>query len=315
MRFVLLVSLVVGCTFGRADPPPPAVLDTVPVVSEPLEGVVVEPRPGTCDFRGGTITEESTRCEVETTRFYVVSQVLYPEVSLVGGVERTAGLDLDGMETTGDSFDSGCGVPDFTSLDGAFGGIDNQGAALGPTFDAILDSGGLDATARTAIAEGRFGAVIEIRNWNETAEDTCVDVFVYEATIEEPVLDTFGRLTRDQIVVLSSGPRRYGYGHVRSGELRTGLGGFPVPQPFMADLHNAHLRLQLTDARAAGLVVGELPVDTGAASIACRSEDDALAALVRSTAESVADLRPDADGVCTSLSWGVNIEAVRAVVE
>lgn len=310
---MLLVSLVVGCTFGRADPPPPAVLDTVPVVSEPLEGVVVEPRPGTCDFRGGTITEESTRCEVEATRFYVVSQVLYPEVSLVGGVERTAGLDLDGTHSpTGDwRTDPGCTVHDFVSPDGMFGGIDNQGASLQPTLDRLVD-GGVDATAREAIAEGRFGAVIEIRNWNETADDRCVDVFVYDAIVDEPVLES-GRLALDQTVIVTSAPRRFGYGHVRAGELRTGLGGFPIPQPLMADLHNAHLRLQLSETSAVGLAVGELPIDTGVGAITCSVELDEE--LVRSTAESVADLRPDADGVCTSLSWGVNIEAVRAVVE
>lgn len=313
---VFVPPLLLGCgdddgsidSSVDADAGPAALpLDTVP--SGEIGDIPTEPRPDTCDFRGGSGSTAPDACSGETSAWFFVSRFEFTEAEIVDGVRRLVGFDLDGVHSEGGRDESGCGVRDGVSLDGVYGGVDNEGASLVPSVDMILTSD-LRTTAETAIAEGRFGVLVELRHWNGTGDDDCVDVVVHEAfpvtTLE---LDASGAPIAGQSFALQNEPRAFVGETLVANELRADLGGFPVPQPFMMDLQSAHLRLQWDGTRFIGVVAGELPADTVAASLACREERlpaDVLMDLTRD----LSDLRPDTDGECRGISWAFRIATV-----
>lgn len=314
----MLFVLAFGCSFSTDEPevmpPRPAMRDSIP--SGPAIDPVVEPLPGTCDFRGNSGAEETDRCTGGRSVAFVVNGLRYPDVRVERGVEMTAGFDLDGRDSSRDDAE-GCFFEDFVSPDGRFGGIDNQAAPLKPSFDAFLRAP-LSVLFDEAAREGRFLTVIELAHVDGPNDD-CVEVSVFDAEARDPLrIDDAGRLEAGQTFVVTQ-PRSYLNARIVEGELRADRGGFPLPRPFLADVHHAHLRLQLDDTQAGGLVAGELPVDTAVASLRCRlerelAEDAVPFDVLEATAVSVADLRPNEFGECQGISWTVEIDAVAATV-
>ena len=318
---VLITLLALGC--GDSDAPidsavdadaGPAALprDTVP--SGQIGDVPSEPRAGTCDFRGGSGAAEADACTGEASAWFFVSRFEFSEPETVDGELRVLGFDLDDVHSHGGRDPSGCGVRDAVSLDGMHGGVDNTGALLVPSVDMILTSD-LRTTAETAIAEGRFGILIELRHWNGTGDDDCVDVVVHEAVPVAPLeLDASGAPIGGQSFAIQNEPRVFVGETLVADELRADLGGFPVPQPFMMDLQSAHLRLQWLGTRFIGVVAGDLPAETVAASLFCREERLPMDVLMRITSD-VSDLRPsDAEADCLGISWAFRIATVDARV-
>lgn len=320
MRFASVLSFVLAIACGDDDSsvdaavdggPGARPLDTVP--SGEVGDLPSEPRPDTCDFRGGSGSTDPDACTGEMSAWFFVSRFEFTEAEVVDGERRLVGFDLDGVHSDGSADGLGCRKRDGISLDGEYAGVDNEGAALVPSVDMILTSD-LRTTAQTAIAEGRFGVLIELRHWNGTGDDDCVDVVVHEAfpvtTLE---LDASGAPTAGQTFAIQNAPRAFVGETFVGSELRADLGGFPVPQPFMMDLQSAHLRLLWDGIRLIGVVAGDLPAETVAASLACREERLPFDVLMDLTGD-LADLRPDADGDCRGISWAFRIATVDATI-
>ena len=246
--------------------------------------------------------------------YFFVSRVTFPELVIREDERnRAAGFDLDGVDSDGSAEGAGCRQRDVVSLDGRFGGVDNQGAALVPTLDSVLTTD-LATTAATAIGEGRFGVLVELRHWNVTANDDCVDVIVHQASPVAPLdLDPDGAPRPGQSFVAEGMPRHFVNERMEDGELRADSGGFPVPQPFMSDLQSAHLRLQWDGAQMSGVVAGDLPASLAVATLFCR-EPRIPESVLDDILTSVADLRPDSEGGCEGISWAFEIETVSALL-
>jgi len=308
LRFVIPM-LASGCVFGAdAEPEPePPREPEIPLSS--TAPVATASPDDECDFLGGSGAADIDRCTGGETFVFAVSAHSIGREDPAG---IAPGFDRDGHDTDPDD-EAGCGHPDFRSPDGRTG-IDNQLATLAPTYESAFGAD-VQSEVADAIASGGYGIVIEVAHWDGTPDDECVDVVVYEARPREvPALDEDGRIAPGQLYapVPRSHRRRFEEASVRGGVLRAGLGGFPLP-PFRIDVFSAHLEAEITPAGLRGVVAGELPVEGFAAQMGC----DVVAPpeFLRTLLDSVADLRPDDDGVCRSLSGAVVIAAVPAVLE
>lgn len=98
------------------------------------------------------------------------------------------GFDLDGF-TTVEGGTTGCGIPDYTSPDGAVG-IDNSFA---PVLPALENVGGdaLDPLVQASIDDGSLLLLIEMAGLDDPAEDDCVDLHVQRG-IGPPAIGTNG---------------------------------------------------------------------------------------------------------------------------
>jgi len=293
------------------DPAPEPTPDPDPEPSDDPPGAPPEPRPGTCDFRGGDTGPVGDRCEPEGSRFFLVSQQSF---SRVNG-DLTFGFDLDGRDSD-ESDPLGCFSADHTGFDGVRG-IDNVlGRDIG-LLESVTDSN-LDEGLHRAIEEGQLVTVLELRNLSGSSEDDCVDLYLHDGRYPSgrPVLDADGVPAPSQEVVLLEGTsRHFAAAHVVDGVLRASGGAFPMGidisgGKFLIDIQAAELAVDL--ALGNGLAGGELYVRDFVRGAEC-SLIPFPPDLVDSVLTGAADLRPLSSGECAAFSVQMLFSQVAAI--
>lgn len=255
---------------------------------------------------------------------FVANDVVIPDVALMGGVEVANGFDID--DRVSDTSDvQGCQIPDFTAPDGREG-IDNQLASLKPTLDGFID-GGLDATIETALADGDLILLMELTGAESTDDATVMLNLYLGQTVDggPPMLDG-GMIAAGQTFNLDpasvngdgspmvSVPASTVAGAVQAGPIDIPL-AFPLDETttLTLNIRSASVSADVTaGALANGLIGGELIIDELITTVMAIGGDLPIE-VIQSTLESVADLSPDGDGVCQSLSVGIEFGAVDAV--
>ena len=242
------------------------------------------------------------------------------------GVEIADGFDVDGRVS--DETDAeGCNIPDFTGTDGRMG-VDNQLASLKPTLDSFID-GGLDATISESLADGSIILLMELTGADST-EDDSVSLNILLGQVPgggTPMLGADGKLAAGQTFdvdpasvdasgnALVSVPARMEDGQLIAGPLDLPL-SIPVDATTVLTLNirQAGVEANVVDgALTSGLIGGELIIMELIDTVIAIGGDGVPIDVVRSTLESVADLSPDVDGICQSLSIGMVFGGVDAI--
>ena len=242
IRFVLTCLLLTAhCARPESSPEP----DSTPPPPLPLETMrlgpaVTAPRVDGCPTYGG-LGASGDRCDPEGESVYLVIE----ELGLThfrgetNEETRAPGWDRDGLDNRfgleGVPHYSGCWADDFASLDGMTGGIDNQSAGLGwlvavsPRPDPILDD--LVRLPERMHRRGQYGAVLEIRNWNGTLTDECIELSVLNARLPQDAREA-ETLDFDEVEIAEPALRRsFGAARIERGTLRAELGAFPLHWP------------------------------------------------------------------------------------
>jgi hypothetical protein len=250
-----------------------------------------------------------------TTYAYIVSAGDVPEVTSDG---FAVGFDLDGRISDGTGPDC-IDALDFTSPISGDPGVDDQLASnLVPLFAGELPEG-IAGAFRDAIASGQTLLVLEVNGVDGFVNDPLVSVHVFYAETESgalPMVDASGQLVPGQSFRVAD-DLGTSAGAISGGRLRTTIpmlalrlafGGAPIAVPIVGLRYEADISATaLTNGEAGGrvevapvvavLVAAGLPVDEP---------------LVRAVAQPDLDL--DAAGECASISAGLTLEAVEAVV-
>ncbi len=243
---------------------------------------------------------------------YVISALRAPRPD---ESDRVVGLDLD--DRVSDEDDAlGCGHPDFVGIDGT-PGVDNEFSTLVPALDAALGES-LDDALRERIFFGEFLFLVELVPPPAGSGPTTVEAGLGALTTESghPDLDPRGKLLPEQTYARVE-PAHSGPASV-SPELLDAPLGEVVLQPFS----DGTLPLRIVDARllvpfadgtpSRGALVGHLDIEdliVRAPLINGGHTDN------RAQLEGLADLDPDSDGVCQSISIAVEVELVRARID
>lgn len=283
---VLLVSLgAVGCTGWEGEPAPRA----------------------DCSETGDTMGA-------------VVTRITYGELVGEGVAE---GLDLDGHDTA-EGEEAGCYKQDFISPDGRRG-IDNQLAKLLPVVDEVVGAENLDALLEGAIANGQLLIMLAVAGVDDPVNDDCVDLKL-GAGLGTPFLDTEGNYVPyqtfgfDERETPSSAIVK---ARIEDGVVVAEAGRVVLPvtildADFDLDLAFAGVRLDVeADPLGGGL---HLSGWLGGGVVVKDFEDivsgltvgaDVVGAIVP-LLSGLADLEPDADGVCQRVSAAFEFETTPA---
>ncbi len=262
---------------------------------------------------GGPVGEPLS-CGVEPCAF-VISALRPPRMDADG---RVVGVDLDGhVSDEGDA--RSCGHADFVAPDGTVG-VDNQFVLMASTFETAVGESVGDGLAR-AIGRGDFLFAVTLAAV-ESTEDPNVRVEAGPTMLVgdgEPGLDADGQLQPDQDLAWLDAPTT-GEGSIADGRLDAPIGDMQlvwVLDDITSDafpLNDVRLRAPIgMDGLGTGLLVGRIVIDDVIASLA--PSPDPGDSLIRNALEDVADLEPNADGVCQAISVAFEVELVRARIE
>lgn len=218
------------------------------------------------------------------------------------------GFDLDGLVSDGESV-SGCMQPDYLSPDGT-PGIDNQ-------FSILVNS---DTTIGPRLEAGEFLLLVEV----STGADSFQHVDLYQGLVPEG-----GALERDDDGRVSAGQTfdvdSESVDPAGDAWLSLGwCGGSGGPVNLVVPLEQG-VRFEITlrdsvmafdvvdDALVRGVLGGSIDIEEMVAVVVLAGGDALPVDLVRSTLLSVADLEPDSEGACQSLSAAFEFSGVAAV--
>jgi hypothetical protein len=226
------------------------------------------------------------------------------------------GFDLDGLQS--DEYDpGGCYVEDYTSPVGV-GGIDNAMSLLMPllaTTEAVV----LEDLMQDSINNGAMLMMFGLDDLDDEHNDECVDVTLFMAD-GDPMLGNDGWLLPNQTLEPDpASPRNTGSAVLKDGVLEVGPYDVVELPLTVLDLsatlrlHNARIRLtRHEDGSMSGVMAGGLEVQDIVETVTLQNVDPIVYELLAPVLEVVADLAPDADGVCQQLSITTNVELVPA---
>lgn len=246
---------------------------------------------------------------------YVISALRPPRMDEEG---RVIGVDLDG-HASDETAERSCGHADFVAPDGTMG-VDNEFVRLVPTFEETLGIS-LDESANAGIQRGDFLFGIALTGVDST-EDPSVQVEA--GSLQLPVdteLPSTGAdgLSPDQSFSWAEPPTA-GDGAIEASVLDVPLGDLTIQWDFdettelTFPIRDGRIRTTFSDGEpSGGLLVGRIAIDDLLAMVIITDDPDPD--LLRRTLEDVADLDPDSEGVCQSISIAVEVELVRAQIE
>lgn len=298
---------------GGSPPSPPDVGTPLPDPGVPPTPEPVPPDPTTCTVIRPTTARDG--CSGGRSFLYLVRRM---DVGRERPPGVAPGFDLDGIRSD-DTDPWGCFQPDFVSPEGR-PGIDNQLGLLAPTLESAIGQD-LARVYEDSITTGRLVTLIELRHVDDLFDDDCVDVLVHNGQLVggRPRLDPDGAPAPGNEVRLVAGTtRRFATGRIDMLNLSAFDGTFPVGAPLFggkgsSDLSAARLTAFVGPDRLFDAVVGgELSVEEMVGTVTCGGFDLPID-LVRSTLESVADLRADRSGICQSVSATLEFEAAEAL--
>lgn len=247
----------------------------------------------------------STQLRVGTT--LILERELEPGVSL--------GFDLDAHVS--DRADPiGCRQGDFTSPDGTIG-VDNQIARLVPLIEAA-GGAALTGLVQSAINEGDMLVMIELIGVDSLTHDDDVTVRLTRG-LGQPFVGTDDRIEPWQTYDLDlEAPTSTASATIRDGVLEAGPLEFELPIyvfdfSFALQLVNARMRLTFGDDGSASVMFGGSVSIQGMLDIVENIDGgQQLPPLIDTVGRQFADLEPDENGVCQSLSATVTSELVGA---
>lgn len=245
---------------------------------------------------------------------------------------RAYGLDLDGM---GGGTAASCSQPDFapSGTTGDLGPsartIDNSYATSLATCDRTSLGTSFGESLQDAKRSGDLLWLFRVDGIDDFEEDCCVRVTWYAGVMADdgdPVLDDSDSLTPGQRFEITTGDAAASSSdsaaaivggmltaHGLELELRF-LAAMAV-EPVRYPMNQGVLQVAIgPEAWRSGQVGAAFDIEELVASVEAVGGDALPIDLVRSTLLSIADLDPDAEGVCQSVSIGLGIEAVSAVV-
>ncbi len=255
---------------------------------------------------------------------FVVNDLIIPDVMVSGGMEIVQGFNLDDR-VSDDTDAQGCYQPDFTSPDGRTG-IDNQLSTLKPTLASFV--GDLDMSISDALADGSVILLMELMGADSTDDpDVTLNLYLGEVPGGGAPMLADGKIAPGQTFDInpaslddSGNPIVSVPGSTVAGRITAGPLDLPLTLAIDAttsvtlNIRKATIEATITDgALTNGIIGGELSIDEivmlagqlGGGSI---GEDT-----IRGTLGNVADLNPDGDGVCQSVSVGLTFGSVSAM--
>ncbi|HMV70068.1 MAG TPA: hypothetical protein PKA64_24720 [Myxococcota bacterium] len=285
-RVVVALSLLIGC----ADPGPSA------------------PPPGATCSDGGS-----------DERVLVARSLRFGREEPEG---VSPGFDLDGDVTSAGAA-SGCGVADLTGPDGAQG-IDNALASVLPVLE-LTEAGVLEPLIQDSINNGALLMMASLGMLSRSAlehGDDCVDVSVFKG-VGQPMIGSDGHILPNQTLRVdpaSSGNEdpeaTLADGYLDAGPID--LVALPIQVLDLNDtleLFDVRLGLQAQgDGTWSGLLSGGLEVQQLIDTASLQNVDPVVVELVGPVLQRLADLAPDASGVCHQISAVFEVEMVPAFV-
>ena len=227
------------------------------------------------------------------------------------------GFDLDQVDTL-DGMSEGCGVEDFVGIDGT-PGIDNAMANLLPVLDTT-EAVVLEDLMQASINDGSMILMFEILDLDDTLNDACVDLSVFQG-VGSPMVGADGWLLANQTFdVEPDAPVTSARGgSVVDGVLEIG----PVDSVALRvtvldldatfDVHDVRLRLKLEDDGVwRGVLGGGVETEDLLYIATLANVDPVIAQLIEPVLTAIADLSPNESGQCTQLSVALGVEAVPA---
>lgn len=249
---------------------------------------------------------------IEPTSVFVVSELRFARET--AGVSN--GFDLDGRTSDGADL-GGCRKADLVSPDGTEG-VDNQFARLLPAIEA---SGGLafEGLIQDAINAGNILLMVEVESADDFVDDECVSVIIQRGE-GLPIVNRDDRIEGGQTFDrnLDIEVSRTDGASIESGELVITGVAFEIPAfvftfEFLIPVTDGQVWLQFhEDGTASGVMGGGISVDALIDVVSSIDGAGGVPDAVIALAPGLADLFPDDDGNCQSVSVALEIEAVPA---
>ncbi|MFT6396335.1 MAG: hypothetical protein ACJAYU_001078 [Bradymonadia bacterium] len=322
MRYPFLASLVLfaGCTDDNG-PDEPEVDTTADVAETDLPLADVEADADASDATAPDISgvpdvsddvEMGVCGPIEPTHVFVVSELRFARD--VGGV--SPGFDLDSRASDG-ADRQGCQKVDFESVEGV-PGVDNQFARLLPAIEA---AGGLafEGLIQDAINAGNILILFEMESADSLDEDDCVSVIIQRGE-GLPIVNRDNRIeggqTFDRNTEITQS--RTDEASIVDGLLTLEDVAFEIPAyvftfEFLIPVTDARIEMQVNpDGTATGIVGGGISVDALIAVVNSIDGAGGVPDAVTALAPGLADLFPDENGDCQSVSVALELEAVPA---
>lgn len=257
---------------------------------------------------------ESGSCE---SYFFVLNELVVAEPDFA--TNTAPGFNLDGRVSTG-SDPAGCNFPDYQSRSGA-PGVDNQ---LGEVIASLDDSINVEELLDDAILDGKVLVLVEVDDLDDLKNDGNVTLNVYLGEAQSMlVTDDSGRLAPGQQLRVaassldSGASRTSAQGILRNGRLSAGPIDLTLDLPFEGKtvrlaIGQAEMAFDLAQNTISGGVLGgSLDVDSTVATVKEVAPD--FGDLADRVVRRLADLDADADGVCQSISVGLEFSGTHAV--
>ena len=247
---------------------------------------------------------------------YVISALWAPRMGEDG---RVLGLDLDDR-VSDESDEAGCGRPDFVAPDGT-PGVDNQFARQLESFENAIGAS-VDDAATFGIADGQTLHGVRLEGIDST-EDRSVTAVAGALRLPprelEVQLDEERALAAGQSFFWEDTPTE-GDGAIEDGILEVPMGRVDVVLLFddrstvsTFPIHDARLRVPFGDGGPGeGVLAGRLHIEDLLGTVSDAPPDTSL---IRRTLEDLADLDPNAAGMCQSISIALGVGLVRAQIE
>ena len=231
------------------------------------------------------------------------------------------GFNIDGMVSTVDD-EAGCFIEDFTSPDGEMG-IDNQLATLAPTLEAALSTN-LQETIDGAIADGDIIILMTVNDLDTVDDDSVTLDLALGAVPEGGTIELDGTaLAAGQTFDPGTTYVTAAPANVEDGVLTVTVSELPLAIPIdatttaMLTIRDASVRATVagdpSPALNDGLIGGSLNIEELIATVQ-EIEPSLPPDTIRGVLEPVADLVPDADGICQNVSVGITFRGVEANV-
>jgi len=331
--FLALVPLLASCS-DRSTPPPAC-----------TPGVTCEPDASVADTGvDSAVPDAAEDAAMDATMDAAVDSGPIDAGPLTGDsyVFVTDVLDVGAADPMGDplevfGFDLDGRVSDATDLMGcrkvdrrapppdSFDGVDNE---LGPLLSQSEASFGFIANLHTVVRTGELLLLLRLRGVDDLTNDDRVELDLLFGQLTPgtfaPATSIDGRFVAGQTFDVladsfdAAGDARIVLpGQIVDGRVRGSAGDFTLSIPFMGravPLQMAGVRVRFnvsTMAFDTGVLGGGLDVDTTVAALVGGGVDESLARLVL---EGAADLQPDMRNRCQSVSVGLVLAGVPAVL-
>lgn len=272
------------------------------------------------DAGGGTDAGpgDPAECGSDDECFFVVDEMSIPTED-PDNPGQVNGFDLDGRNSdAGDA--EGCFIEDWTAPDGSEG-IDNQLAALAPLLAMAV--GDIDMTIADALAEGTILLLAEFTASGgpvTTNGSGSLSLYLGQTVDGGPPMLSGSTIAPDQTFNLdpAGNPLTTVPVTISNATAEASVDVIALAIPFedtaiALNIRSARVRATISgDSLVDGLIGGGLNIDELATTV-MEVAPDFDVEMIRDILEGVADLEPNADDVCQSVSVGIEFHAVAAV--